>query len=358
MTKPHQTYLDPPPIDPTQITASADLRYLLIDTLHTLLQQTHHTLITPPKPTLDPETFLNSLKTHPKIYQASLSRQFAADLPPDIQQTTLKDEPKDWYIKTADFGDTHDRPLQHRDGEYTQLLEDIQEYHQILQQGCDRIIILRPPNYGAYDTLINAAMQCLGYSLDQFRYIIIQPLKLYAFHQPSKQLHTIPDLPPNELMQAISPDALRWHCFSTPLTEIAPINISTAGQSTAADSLHRVQITHAHCCTLLQRAAQQGIINTHNSSEITSIPPYSNPTDTLIHQLQSTPQILEQSAKELAPHLLCHHLEALSETCESWFQSLTLDAETCILLLKIKQVFFEVLQNILKIKAAEPATVT
>jgi arginyl-tRNA synthetase len=357
MTKPHPTYLDPPSIHPTQITASADLRYLLIDTLQTLLQQTNHTLITPPKPTLDPETFLNSLKTHPNVYQASLSRQFAADFPPDIEQTTLKDEPKDWYIKTADFGDECDRPLQHRDGEYTQLLEDIEEYHQILQQGCDRIIILRPPNYGAYDTLINAAMQCLGYSLDQFRYIIIQPLKLYAFHQPSKQLHTIPDLPPDELMQAIGPDALRWHCFSTPLTEIAPINISTAGQSTAADSLHRIQITHAHCCTLLQRATQQGIINTQNPFAPNFVSPSSNLTSTLANQLQSTPQILEKSAKELAPHLLCHHLLNISETCEIWFQSLTLDIEACILLVKIKQVFLEILQNILKIKAAELTSV-
>jgi hypothetical protein len=74
MTKPRQTYLDPTPIDPTQITASADLRYLLIDTLQTLLQQTNHTLI-------------------------------------------------------------------------TQLLEDLATYHQILQEHCNRIIILRPPNY-------------------------------------------------------------------------------------------------------------------------------------------------------------------------------------------------------------------
>ncbi|HCV29655.1 MAG TPA: hypothetical protein DGO89_05075, partial [Microcoleaceae bacterium UBA9251] len=122
MTQPQQTYLDLPPIHPAQITASADLRFTLTDTLKILLQQTNHTLIAPPKPTLNPETFLNTLKTHPKIYQASMSRQFAADLPPDIEQTSLKDEPKDWFIKTADFGDDYDRVLQHRDGEFTQLL--------------------------------------------------------------------------------------------------------------------------------------------------------------------------------------------------------------------------------------------
>lgn len=363
MTKPHQTYLDPPPIHPAQITASADLRYLLIDTLQTLLQQTNHTLITPPKATLDPETFLNSLKTHPKIYQASLSRQFTADFPLDIEETTLKDEPKDWFIKTADFGDDCDRVLQHRDGEYTQLLEDIQEYHQILQQGCNRIIVLRPPNYGAYDTLINAAMQCLGYSPNQFQYIIIQPIKLYAFHKPSQQLHTIPDLHPNELLKAIGTDALRWHSFSVPLTETAPINISTAGQPTPQDSLYRVQTAHAHCCTLLQQAHQQGIIepNTIEGWQVTS-PSISltefiwdNPqAATLANQIQATPQVLQQSAKDVAPHLLCQHLEAISNTFHQWRTSATLTDRNCALLIATRQTIFNLLENILGIKALEP----
>ncbi|WP_210437043.1 hypothetical protein [Oxynema aestuarii] len=133
MNKLQQIYLDRPPIYPAQITSSTDLRCNLTDTLQTLLQKTNHTLITPSKPTPNCETFLNSLKTHFNIYQASMSRQFAADLPADIEQTALKDEPKDWFIKTADFGDDFDRVLQHRDGEFTQLLEDIACYHQIFQ---------------------------------------------------------------------------------------------------------------------------------------------------------------------------------------------------------------------------------
>jgi len=363
MTKPHQTYLDTRPTPPEYLTSSAELRYTLTDTLQTLLQQTNHTLITPPKITPNPETFLNSLKTHPKIYQASLSRQFAADLPPDIEQTTLKDEPKDWYIKTADFGDECDRVLQHRDGEYTQLLEDIQEYHQILQQGCDRIIVLRPPNYGAYNTLINAAMQCLGYSLNQFQYIIIQPIKLYAFHQPTQKIHPIPDLIPEELVKAIGMDALRWHSFHVPLTGIAPINITTAGQPTPTDSLYRVQSTHARCCILLYQAHQQGIIqlNPANNWQMTPKPlslseltwEDANAT-TLANQIQATAKVLEQSASEIAPHLVCQHLEAICDSCDRWLKSLSLNPQNCTLLWATKQTIFDLLENILGIKAPEP----
>jgi arginyl-tRNA synthetase len=66
------------------------------------------------------QIFFQSIQTNNQIYQASMSRQIAADLPSNIK---LKDESKDWFIKTADFDDDYDRVLQHRDGEFTQLLE-------------------------------------------------------------------------------------------------------------------------------------------------------------------------------------------------------------------------------------------
>jgi len=360
MTKPTQTYLDPPSIHPVQITSSANLRNTFIDTLKNLLQQTNHTLITPPKPTPNPETLLNSLKTHPKIYQASLSRQFAADFPPDIEQTALKDEPKDWYIKTADFGDEYDRVLQHRNGEYTQLLEDLDQYQQTLQQDCNRIIILRPPNYGAYDILINAAMQCLGYTKEQFQFIIVQPIKLYAFHQPTQKIHPLPDLPAEELIQSIGIESIRWHSFSAPLTSIAPINISTAGQNTPEDSLYRVQAAHAHCCALLQEASQQGIIQLNTTQpdnwQITPTPlsltkyNWDNPlAEKLADWIHTVPEILQQSATEIAPHLLIRHLETISDTYHQWSNSLPLTTQNCALLLATKQTIFDILENIFAI---------
>jgi len=367
MNKPHKTYLDIRPISLEQLTSSADLRCTLTETIKTLLQQTNHILITPPKPTPNPKTFLNSLKTHPKIYQASMSRQFAADLPPDIEQTALKDEPKDWYIKTADFGDDCDRPVQHRDGEYTQLLEDLAVYHQILQEHCDRIIVLRPPNYGRYDILVNAAMRCLGYTKAQFEFIIVQPIKLYAFHKPTQKLHPIPDLPPNELLKAIGIDALRWNSFSTPLVENAPINISTAGQATPQDILYRIQSDHAHCCLLLEQAHQQGIIQLDPADnwQMTPTPMllaeyiWDNANAaTLANLVQATTKVIEKSASEIAPHLLCQHLEAISNTCHQWFNSLTLNPQTCTLLLATKQTIFALLENILGIKAPAPTKVT
>ncbi|BAZ48289.1 arginyl-tRNA synthetase [Nostoc sp. NIES-4103] len=191
-----------------------------------------------------------------------------------------------------------------RDGEFTQLLEDIAHYHQIFQQGYDKIILLRPSTYTGYDIQLTAAMQGLGYTKEQLQFIIVQPIKLYAFHKSSQKIHPLPDLATEELISAIGMDALRWYSLRVPLTSVAPINISTAGQPN--DSLFRVQSAHFRCCTLLQQANQE------TGAEAYPPLPIAEKLNSL---LQVVPQILEQSANEIAPHLVIQHLEAISEIC-------------------------------------------
>lgn len=287
--------------------------------------------------------FFNSIQTSKQVYKASLSRQLSADLSPDVEETTFKDTAKSWFIKTADFGDDYDQLLQHPDGRFTQLLEDIARYHQIFQQGYDKIILLRPPIYTGYDIQLTAAMQCLGYTKEQFQFIIVQPIKLYAFHKANQKIHPLPDLAAEELISAIGMDALRWYSLRVPLTTVAPINISTAGQPD--DSLYRVQSAHFRCCTLLQQANQE------IEAEVCPPLPIAEKLDSL---LKAVPQILEHSGNEIAPHLVIQHLETISEICHQWLDSLSLKPPDYALLLATKKTIFDLLVNILNVTAPEP----
>lgn len=350
-------WLSHPKIYLGMLSYSPEIRCTFIADVKNLLQHFGNFVTLDSFPNQEPlpnnEEFFRFIQTNNQVYQASLSRQLSADLSPDVEETTFKDTAKSWFIKTADFGDTYDQLLQHPDGRFTQLLEDITRYHQIFQQGYDKIILIRPTTYTGYDIQLTAAMQCLGYSKEQFQFIIVQPIKLYAFHKPSQQLHPIPDLPPNELIKAIGPDSLRWHSFSTPLTETAPINISTAGQPTPTDSLYRVQTAYARCCDLLQQAHQQGMIQLDDhwqSSPLTDYTWDNSYAEKLAFQVQAIPEILQQSAAEIAPHLLTRHLEAMSDNCHLWYKSFNFSVNNCILLLAIQQTFFDLLENILEIK--------
>ncbi|MEH1946049.1 MAG: DALR anticodon-binding domain-containing protein [Nostoc sp.] len=319
------------------------LRYSFITAIKSILEKCNYLVSAESQNCKDNlpniQIFFQSIQTKNQVYQASMSRQIAADLPANIE---FKDEPKDWFIQTADFGDEYDRVLQHRDGEFTQLLEDIARYHQIFQQGYDKIILLRPPVYTGYDIQLTAAMQCLGYTKEQFQFIIVQPIKLYAFHKANQKIHPLPDLATEELISAIGMDALRWYSLRVPLTSVAPINISTAGQ--ADDSLYRVQSAHFRCCTVLQQAKQE------IEAEVRPPLPIAEKLDSL---LQAVPQILEQSANEIAPHLVIQHLETISEICHQWLDSLSLTPPDYALLLTTKKTIFDLLVNILNVTAPE-----
>ncbi len=194
------------------IPSSAYLRCSLITSVKNLLEKCNN-LVNPEsvnnqKPLPDLQVFFNSIQTSNQVYQASYSRQLAAGFPSNIEQTSSNNDPKDWFIKTADFGDDNDRVIQHRDGKFTQLLQDIARYHQIYEQGYDKIILLRPPIYTGYDIQLTAAMQCLGYTKEQFQFIIVQPLKLYAFHQSSQKIQPIPDISSQELITNLGMNVL------------------------------------------------------------------------------------------------------------------------------------------------------
>jgi arginyl-tRNA synthetase len=339
------------------------LRYTFSNCVQSLLRCTNHQVISNSNLTNTPECYLQQYfaetKNNFQVYNSVASRQLRKDLPTDIDQTiTFQDTPKSWFIKTADFGDDSDRLLQRPDGEFTELMKEIACYHQKFEEGNERVIVLRPHVYTGYDIQITAAMQCLGYTREQFQYIAVQPLKLYAFHTPSQKITPIPDLPIDELLKTVEMDDLRWHSLRVPLDSVAPINISSIG--TPTDSLYRVRATYHRCCELLDRANSEGTIQLDTSKpqqwEITNTTQtlsdidWQDPNSEKLAQLiQAVPNTIEQSAKEIAPHLITQHIESISDICYAWFTSLTPTLETYILLVNLRNTFYELMTEILGI---------
>lgn len=354
--------LDNPPIISIDLSCPSSIRFFATNVVEKLLQCFYGSFtldsIRKEQTTSEVEIFLKSIQNNTQIYTASFPRQIACEIPPEVKLDSPFDKPKDWFIKTADFDDDWDRVLQRSCSEYTELLEDLTHYSKRLQQGYGKIVIFRPPIYKGYDTQLTAAMQCLGYTKDQFQFIIVEPLKLYAFHTPSQKITPIPDLPIDELLKTVEMDDLRWHSLRVPFDSIAPINISSI--STPADSLYRVRTTYHHCCELLDRANREGTIQLDTSKpkqwEITNTTQSLSDIDwqdpnpqKLAQLLQTVPNIIEQSAKEIAPHLITQHLENISDVCYTWFAALTPTIETYILLVNLRNTFYELMTEILGI---------
>ncbi len=73
----------------------------------------------------------------------------------------------------------------------------------------------------------------------------------------------------------------------------------------------------------------------------------------LVRQLQAIPTIVQQSAKEIAPHLVIHHLELISDLFHKWSESLTPTLSDCVLLLTTRQRIFVLLETVFEISVPE-----
>ncbi|MFW6358236.1 MAG: DALR anticodon-binding domain-containing protein, partial [Chroococcales cyanobacterium] len=203
-----------------------------------------------------------------------------------------------------------------------------------------------------YDIQLTAAMQCLGYTLEQFQCISVQPLKIFAFHKPTQKICAIPNLPIEELLKAVSMNALRWYSLRVPLTSIAPIDITIAGQYHPKNSLYRVQFAYLRCCKILQDCCETSLLE-HPEIEVTSYleKSWNSPeSEALANTLKATPEIIQQSANEIAPHLVISHLETISDRCHPWLDNFALTPENRNLLLATQYILFDLMVNLLEIK--------
>jgi len=153
-------------------------------------------------------------------------------------------------------------------------------------------------------------MQCIGYSLQQFRYITVQPLKLYAFHKDTNKLQPIPDLPQSELQKAVDPQTLRWYSLREPLDKIAPLNLSTASPNHPQNHFYRIQLAYTYAekhLNLLQRL--------NLTPDQTTTTPIEQTIDNL---LERTDQIVQRAIDEIAPYIICQHVEQIAEQTLTW----------------------------------------
>lgn len=288
------------------------------------------------------ETNFKSLisKSGRRVYYSLYSSGSEPSSPLESQQIACSNQ--NLYIRTTEFSDTHDRILQHRDGEYSPLLEDITGYHHLLQQdNCDRLIILQSHEYSGYKTQITAAMQCIGYSPEQFHFIPIQPLKLYAFHRENNKVHPIPDLPLGELQKVVNPQTIRWYSLRVPLEEIAPLNLSTSSPEHPQNHFYRIQLAYAYTQKYLTLLKSH-----HLDSENTSETTPTNPEEqNLIDTLQSTEQILDRAIDEVAPHLICQHVEQISEQFLEWLPPKRWSPSSYATLQKVHDVLLDLVES-------------
>jgi arginyl-tRNA synthetase len=164
-----------------------------------------------------------------------------------------------WLRATA-FGADKDRVLVRSSGEPTYRLPDITYHADKLERGFDLIVTVLGADHIAEVPDIAGALRVLGYDADRLRPLVYQFVTLLRHGQVVKMSTRKANyVTLDELLDEVGADAVRFFMLMRSSESPIEFDIDLAGRRSDENPVFYVQYAHARCCSILRKAAEQGM---------------------------------------------------------------------------------------------------
>jgi len=164
-----------------------------------------------------------------------------------------------WFKSTA-FEDTQDRVLKKSEGMPTYFLSDIAYHRNKFDRGFGTVIDIWGADHHGYIPRMKSSMSALGLDAANLEILIVQ---LVRFKQSgvmvrmSKRLGNMVSL--SELAEEVGTDVSRFFFLMRTKDTHLDFDIDLAKDKSEANPMYYLQYAHARICSLLRKAADQGL---------------------------------------------------------------------------------------------------
>jgi arginyl-tRNA synthetase len=282
--------------------------------LHTLDPQTHLSAI---------EISLQELEENDYLYRARSPRQ--EDPTPEAEEAV--------YFKTAEYGDDKDRVVRKGDGSLTYLAADIAYHRDKVRRGYNRLINILGSDHHGYVARLQAGVAAFS-SAVTLECIIGQFVKLFQTDPQSQErtevrmskrtgnFVSLNDLIEDEEI-GVGVDAARWFLLSNSMDSPINFDLDVARQASLDNPVVYAHYSHARCCTLLRRIAEDRDIDVdpphpilNKAGNLLFIEPEER---LLLMRLLTFPDEVKQTAVERAPHKLIRYVESVASDFNKFY---------------------------------------
>jgi arginyl-tRNA synthetase len=163
------------------------------------------------------------------------------------------------WLRTTEFGDDKDRVLVRSGGDPTYFLPDI-AYHRDKYRRGDLVIDILGADHHGYVRRMQAAMQALGHSADDYEVIIGQNVSLVRDGREvslSKRAGTIVET--RDLIDLVGPDVARLTYLLQSIDTTQTIDVDVITAQSSENPVFYVQYAHARVHSVGREAAARGI---------------------------------------------------------------------------------------------------
>lgn len=223
------------------------------------------------------------------------------------------------WFKTTDFGDEKDRVVVRQNGQTTYFASDIAYHHNKLQRGFDRLIDVWGADHHGYIPRVKAAVEATGWAPERFEVLLVQLVSLLRGGQPvamgkrSGEFITL-----KEVIDEVGSDAARFIFLTRDYDSPLDFDLEVAKQKSNDNPVYYVQYVHARIASILRKADEQGI-QLAGWQEAAGLKLLEPEEIQLIKALARYPQVVEGSARALAPHRITFYLMQLAALFHAYY---------------------------------------
>jgi arginyl-tRNA synthetase len=225
-----------------------------------------------------------------------------------------------WFRSTA-LGDDKDRVLVKSDGSYTYFAPDIAYHINKFNRGSDHLINIWGADHHGYIPRMQAACTALGHE-GKLKVVLGQLVNLFRngevvrMSKRSGELVTF-----EELVEEVGADATKYLMLARSSDQALDFDIELAKKQDSSNPVYYVQYAHARICSLLRKAAEQGIELEHLIQQgRVDLSLLQEPTELeLARVFARLAEVVEGCARDLAPFRLTHYAEELATTFHRFY---------------------------------------
>ena len=223
------------------------------------------------------------------------------------------------FFKSSELGDDKDRVLVRSNGQPTYFAADVAYVRHKFERGFDTLIYLWGADHHGSVPRFMAVVEALGFERKRVEVEIVQMVSLLRAGEAvraSKRAGVIVRL--DELVDEVGVDAARYTFLTRSIDAPLEFDIELAKEQAPENPVFYVQYAHARICSILRRAADEGVETKVSEAPLELLTHTSE--DALMRKLDSYEEVVLEAAERRAPQRVARYVEELASAFSGFYR--------------------------------------
>lgn len=222
------------------------------------------------------------------------------------------------WFKSTDLGDDKDRVLRKSNGDLTYFASDIAYHDDKYKRGFDKVVDIWGADHHGYIPRMQAAVEALG-KKGQLDVILVQLVNLLrggeqiAMSTRAGKFETLEDV-----VEEVGRDASRFMFLSRKSDSHLDFDLDLVKQKTMENPVYYVQYAHARICSVIRKAAEQGIEVPAVDGALLGILTNAEELN-LMKLMDQFSDVAENAGKNMSPHVVSYYLRDLASALHRFY---------------------------------------